>query len=92
MTNSSDDQDDDRLDEEGARPSSLISVHKLSKPDRLYDLQLARDLAIANERTMRELGPMPSNGMPVQPKRKPNIPRTKQSSKTLRYEHHEDDP
>ncbi|MGC1550453.1 MAG: hypothetical protein WA777_18180 [Rhodanobacter sp.] len=57
--------------EEGARPSSLIPVHKLATPDRLYDLQLLRDLAIVNERTARELGPMPPGGLPVIPKRKP---------------------
>ncbi|MGC1547562.1 MAG: hypothetical protein WA777_03465, partial [Rhodanobacter sp.] len=56
---------------EGARASSLIPVHKLSTPDPLYDLQLLRDLAIINERTVRELGPMPPGGLPVIPKRKP---------------------
>ncbi|XUP36321.1 hypothetical protein WAE31_20500 (plasmid) [Xanthomonas axonopodis pv. vasculorum] len=33
--------------------------------------QLLRDLQIINERTVRELGPLPHGGMPVQPKRKP---------------------
>ncbi|PPV08960.1 hypothetical protein XBLMG947_0595 [Xanthomonas bromi] len=33
--------------------------------------QLLRDLQIINERTVRELGPLPHGGLPVQPKRKP---------------------
>lgn len=37
------------LQEEGARPSSLIPVHKLSVQDKPYDVQIMRDLAIANE-------------------------------------------
>lgn len=45
--------------EEGARPSSLITVHKLTTRDPLHDLQLLRDVAIINERVRRELGPMP---------------------------------
>jgi hypothetical protein len=58
---------------EGARPSSLIAVHKLSTPDPLYDLQLMRAVKIANEQTVRELGPLPPGGLPVQKKRKPNV-------------------
>lgn len=56
---------------EGARPSSLITVHKLSTPDPAHDQQLLRDVAIINERVQRELGPMPPGGLPVIPKRKP---------------------
>lgn len=37
------------LQEEGARPSSLISVHKLSIQDKPYDVQIMRDMGIANE-------------------------------------------
>ena len=33
--------------------------------------QLLRDLQIINERTVRELGPLPHGGLPVQVKRKP---------------------
>jgi uncharacterized protein YecT (DUF1311 family) len=44
--------------------------------DRLHDLQLFRDLQAVNERTCRELGPPPTVGWPIEPKRKPNTPRT----------------
>ena len=44
---------------EGARPSSLIPVHKLATRDPLHDMQLLRDVAIINERVRRELGPPP---------------------------------
>jgi uncharacterized protein YecT (DUF1311 family) len=80
------DGDDDRLDwekatrprftaaedihGEAARPSSLIPVHKLSTPDPLYDMQLMRALKMANEQTVRELGPLPPGGLPVAPKRR----------------------
>ncbi|WP_413623969.1 hypothetical protein [Luteibacter sp. Lutesp34] len=50
---------EDGFGEEGARPSSLIPVHKLSTRDPLHDLQLLRDVAIINERVRRELGPPP---------------------------------
>lgn len=59
---------------EGALPSSLTTVHKLSAPDPAYDLQLLRDLKIANERTLREFGPLPPGGLPVQEKCKPKVP------------------
>jgi hypothetical protein len=39
-----------------------------------HDRQLLRDLAIINERTQRELGPLPPGGLPVEPKRKPTRP------------------
>ena len=45
--------------EDGARPSSLIPVHKLATRDPMHDLQLLRDVAIINEQVRRELGPMP---------------------------------
>jgi len=51
--------EDDHFGEEGARPSSLIPVHKLSTRDPLHDLQLLRDVAIINEQMWRELGPPP---------------------------------
>ena len=59
------------LDEESARPSSLIPVHKPHILDPLHDLQLFKDLQIINERTVRELGPLPPGGLSVQTKRKP---------------------
>lgn len=43
--------------------------------DNLYDLQLLRDLQIINERTQRDLGLLSIGGLPVQPKRKPQLPR-----------------
>ncbi|TDK22945.1 hypothetical protein E2F46_12400 [Luteimonas aestuarii] len=41
--------------------------------DRLHDLQLLRDMRAINERTQRELGPLPLDGLPGEPRRKPNI-------------------
>ena len=51
--------EDEDFGEEGARPSSLIPVHKLSTRDPLHDMQLLRDVAIINEQVWRELGPPP---------------------------------
>jgi hypothetical protein len=45
------------------------------KHDRHHDLQLLRDLQIANEKTLCEHGPLPPGGLPVRPKRKPNLPK-----------------
>jgi hypothetical protein len=69
-----DEPDPDRrrvMEEEGARPTSLIPVHQPSTPDPLHGLQLLRDLKLINERTVNELGPLPKGGLPVQEKRKP---------------------
>ena len=52
------------------RPSSLQPVYRLTAPDRHYDLQLLRDLEIANARTRRELGPLLPGGLPVAIKRR----------------------
>ena len=43
--------------------------------DLLHDLVLLRDLHIINERVMRELGPLPPGGLPMQAKRKPEVPK-----------------
>lgn len=59
------------IDKQGARPSSLIPVHKSRISDPLHDLQLLKDMKIINERTVREVGPLPPGGLPVQQKRKP---------------------
>ena len=76
-------KEDDLYDEEeGARPSSLVPVHKLSTPDRLYDLQLLRCVAIVNERTLKELGPPPRGERAVKPERKPEAPSTSQPGTT----------
>jgi len=47
--------------------------------DPLHALQLFRDLAVINERTVHELGPLPSGGLPVLHKRKPNLARIPKS-------------
>ena len=59
--------------EEGARPSSLIAVHKLATPDPIYDLQLMRDLEIINARTRADLGPLPPGGVPARSDRRPDV-------------------
>lgn len=51
--------------------SAIKEPRKLRVRDPLHDLQLLRDLAIINERTQRELGPLPLGGFPAEPKRKP---------------------
>ena len=43
--------------------------------DLMRDLQLLRDLAIINARTAHELGALPPGGLPVQEKRKPDLPK-----------------
>jgi len=58
---------------EGARPSSLKPVHRLTVPDRYYDLQLRRELDIVNTRTRSELGPLPVGGVPLDVKRRPEL-------------------
>lgn len=65
----------DNKDDDGASPSSLIPVHKLPTPDSLYDQQLLRDLTIVNDQTYKELGSRPRRSSPVQPRRKPDLPR-----------------
>ncbi len=40
-----------------------------------HALQLLRDLAVINARTVRELGPLPPGGLPQVHKRKPDLPR-----------------
>jgi len=45
------------------------------KGDPMRDLQLLRDLAIINARTAHELGALPPGGLPVQEKRKPDLPK-----------------
>jgi len=65
---------DDGLDKnQSARPSSLLPVHKLTEPDRHYDLQLLRSLEIVNRLTCSALGPLPAGGIPPEPSRKPNL-------------------
>jgi len=58
---------------EGARPSSLKPVHRVTVPDRYYDLQLRRELDIVNARTRSELGPLPVGGVPLDVKRRPEL-------------------
>ncbi len=40
-----------------------------------HDLQLLRELAMINARTVQALGPLPPGGLPVAVKRKPDLPR-----------------
>ncbi|MFN6509630.1 hypothetical protein [Xanthomonas translucens] len=40
-----------------------------------HDAQLLRDVAIINAQVRDRLGPLPAGGLPVHPKRKPNLPR-----------------
>ena len=73
----------DGFDEgEGVRPSSLQPVYRLTVPDRHYDLQLLRDLEMANARTRRELGPLPPGGLPVAIKRRPELPGAPSNAET----------
>lgn len=44
---------------------TLITVSKPSQPDRLHDLNLQRMMRVTNERTVRELGPLPAGGLPI---------------------------
>lgn len=44
------------------------------RQDPLHALQLLRDLTLINERTLRELGPLPPGGVPMQTKRRPDLP------------------
>lgn len=49
---------------------TLITVHKPAMPDPLHDLNLKRMMRVANERAVRELGPLPPGGLPTQIKGK----------------------
>lgn len=71
--------DDDRPEAEkqngeGARPSSLVAVHRTKVIDPLHELNLLRMMQVATDRTTRELGPLPPGGLPVPDKRKPTAP------------------
>lgn len=59
--------------------------------DKLYDLQLQRDVAIINARTAAELGPLPLGGLPVVPKRKPNFTRHNLLESSQAYQDEEQD-
>ncbi|WP_200893878.1 hypothetical protein [Xanthomonas sp. GPE 39] len=61
-------QDTDDHDDHSDNP---YRPRKLNVRDPLHDLQLLRDMAIINARVRAELGPLPSGGLPVEPKRKP---------------------
>lgn len=43
--------------------------------DVAHEIQVLRDVAIINARTVHTLGPMPPGGVPAQGKRKPDLPR-----------------
>lgn len=64
----------DAFDEgEGARPSSLKPVRRMTTGDRHYDLQLLRELEVINARTRTDLGPSPIGGIPLEVKRRPEL-------------------
>lgn len=46
-----------------------------NRSDTLHDQQLQRDVQTINEQTARSLGPLPPGGLPVLPKRIPNLPK-----------------
>ncbi|MGY3229087.1 hypothetical protein ACVWWJ_000571 [Luteibacter sp. HA06] len=82
----------DEFDEgEVARPSSLKPVHRLRTGDGHYDLQLLRDLEIVNARTRGELGPLPVDGVPLQVKRRPELPAMPSRAETTADEIREDE-
>jgi hypothetical protein len=60
---------DDSADPKLSRPSAA------RRRDIAHDMHLMRDLQSINARTVRELGPLPPGGLPVQVKRKPVLPR-----------------
>jgi hypothetical protein len=60
---------DDRNDAQGRQ----VAIRP-NTGDRMHDLQLLRDAQMVNERTLRELGPLPPGGLPAQIKRKPVLP------------------
>lgn len=49
-------------------------IHKLTKPDLHYDIQLLREIETINERTRNELGVLSPDRHAIHQKRKPNIP------------------
>lgn len=58
--------------------NSRTHAHHPLRPnvgDRSHDQQLQQAVQSANEHTQRELGPLPVGGVPVQAKRKPDLPR-----------------
>jgi hypothetical protein len=77
--------------DEGARPSSLQAVHRLTAADRHYDLQLLRDLETVNARTCRELGPLPVGGVPLGVKRRPELPIAPSNAETTGDDIREDE-
>jgi hypothetical protein len=57
---------------DGTDPRQRLRTYR---GDPLHDQQLQRDVQAINEQTARALGPLPPGGLPVQPKRKPRLPR-----------------
>jgi hypothetical protein len=57
-----------------------------------HDAQRLRDLAIINAETVARLGPPPPGGLPVQPKRKPNLPHAAPPATPMVSRQQEDDP
>lgn len=57
-----------------------------------HDAQLLRELRIVNAQTVARLGPLPPDGLPTPPRRKPNLPHTATSTAPLPGHDREDDP
>lgn len=57
---------------DGADPHQRL---RPNRDDKLHDQQLLRDVPTINDQTARSLGPLPPGGLPVIPKRKPQLPR-----------------
>ncbi len=58
--------------------------------DKLHDLQLLRDLAIINIRTVAEMGSLPAGGVPVVEGRKLKLPRSIPAVPSLTRAYHQD--
>ncbi len=74
-------------DTHDSKPSRML---RPNHNDRAHDLQLLHNVQIINEQTMHALGAMPPGGLPVQEKRKPNLPkpaRPSQESLTMTHPH-----
>jgi hypothetical protein len=56
-----------------------------------HDEQLYRDMAIANTRTLTQMGALPLGGLPMKPKRKPSLPQITPPTSSTADDHPGDD-
>lgn len=61
-----------------------------NRGDNPHDLQLLRDLAIINSRTVAEMGSLPAGGVPVVEKRRLKLPRSIPAVPSLTRAYHQD--